>query len=282
MGPRFRYGMAALTWAAIMCQLCRATASRAEDGPLRCRPDAEKAAIVGGSAVLGLGVSLIHEKPSDPASYVGYRASALDVWWRTALHGGRERKSNFLDHTIGSLLTPVAGGIAIAGLDIDRREFSYDIPLFIAGAVTTGAVTDAAKKVVTRPRPYCQTEALVPPDRAPTDPYHTESFFSGHTSQAFFTAGFVNNRLRRHMRQEWTPSEYRSWRWASPLVSYGWATFVGMSRIQADKHHFTDVAAGALAGFAMSEIFYRLGYDSNNDDEGATTSPTVLMLRFSF
>ncbi len=52
----------------------------------------------------------------------------------------------------------------MAAIDIDRREFSRDIPFFVAGALTTGAVTDIGKRVFSRPRPYCQPGGVLPPD----------------------------------------------------------------------------------------------------------------------
>ena len=72
---------------------------------------------------------------------------------------------------------------------------------------------------------------------------------------------FSNNRFRRYMRRNWTRDEYKVGRWASPAVSFGWATVVGLSRIHADKHYFTDVLAGALVGTALAEIYYHLAYE---------------------
>jgi membrane-associated phospholipid phosphatase len=42
--------------------------------------------------------------------------------------------------------------------------------------------------------------------------------------------------------------------WGYGLPAYALATFVGYSRVEADKHHWGDVAAGALIGWAASEI----------------------------
>jgi membrane-associated phospholipid phosphatase len=240
----------------------------AKDGPIRSLSSTEKTAALGGSLGMGIIAKLIPGRHADSAEYTGYRANSLDRWWRTTLHGGDGHKTNFIDNSRGSLVAPVAGGIAIALVDINRREFSRDIPFFVAGAVATGAFTDIGKRVFQRPRPYCQTGGVRPPERSANDSYHTESFFSGHSSQAFFAAGFVNNRLRRHMRQEWRRDEYRSWRWASPLITYGWATFVAGSRIQADKHHFTDVLTGAVVGYGIGELFYRMCYEPGQTESG--------------
>ncbi len=251
-----------------------------KDGPLRDLSSGERAAIISGSFGVGALAQLIHTSKADSADYTGYRANSLDRWWRARVHGGKGYQSNIIDHQVGSFIAPVAGGLAMALIDINRREFSRDIPLFIAGAVTTGAVTTAVKRVVRRPRPYTQDGGVVPPGRNASESYHTESFFSGHSSQAFFAAGFVNNRLRRHMRQEWRREEYRSWRWASPVIAFGWASFVGWSRMHADKHHFTDVATGAVVGYAISELYYRLAYEPGSTS-GSTFAPGTPLLSVS-
>jgi membrane-associated phospholipid phosphatase len=42
--------------------------------------------------------------------------------------------------------------------------------------------------------------------------------------------------------------------WGYGLPAYAVATFVGYSRVEADKHHWHDVLAGAVLGWAASEI----------------------------
>jgi len=42
--------------------------------------------------------------------------------------------------------------------------------------------------------------------------------------------------------------------WDYGLPAYALAAFVGYSRVEADKHHWGDVLAGALLGWAASEI----------------------------
>ncbi len=249
-----------------------------KDGPLRNLSGGERAAIVLGSTGAGIAARLIPDRPSNPQSYAGYRANALDRWWRKRINGIDGYQTNIVDHKIGSLIAPVAGGLTMAAIDINRHEFSRDLPYFIAGSVMTGALTTSVKKSFRRPRPYTQDGGVMPPGLAPDDSYHTESFFSGHSSQAFFAAGFVNNRLRRHMRQEWRRHEYRSWRWASPLITFGWAGFVGWSRMHADKHHFTDVVTAAVVGYAISEVYYRLAY-SPGDTKPQTIGSNVPMIQ---
>jgi membrane-associated phospholipid phosphatase len=63
-----------------------------------------------------------------------------------------------------------------------------------------------------------------------------DAFPSGHASTAFQSAAFLHRRYG--MRTAWP--------------AYALATFVGWSRIDADKHDSSDVLAGAAIGIASS------------------------------
>jgi membrane-associated phospholipid phosphatase len=65
------------------------------------------------------------------------------------------------------------------------------------------------------------------------------SFPSGHASAAFMGAGFIHKRY--------------GWKYAIP--AYIGATYVGYSRVEADKHYVEDVVAGALLGTLSSFYF---------------------------
>lgn len=66
------------------------------------------------------------------------------------------------------------------------------------------------------------------------------SFPSGHTSIAFTGAEFIRK-------------EY-GWRWAAP--AYVAASFVGWSRVKANKHYVHDVLAGATLGVLANHDFW--------------------------
>jgi membrane-associated phospholipid phosphatase len=66
------------------------------------------------------------------------------------------------------------------------------------------------------------------------DGSNQHSFPSGHTSSAFATASVLN----RHLG------------WKAGLPAYGFAAFVGVSRMSANKHHMSDVIMGAAVGIA--------------------------------
>jgi len=75
------------------------------------------------------------------------------------------------------------------------------------------------------------------------------SFPSGHTASAFSGAMFINNRYG---------------------IKYGipsllLASFVGYSRVHADKHYWGDVLAGASIGIASNMIFTKKGEKLNSN-----------------
>jgi membrane-associated phospholipid phosphatase len=66
------------------------------------------------------------------------------------------------------------------------------------------------------------------------DASNNHSFPSGHTASAFATASV----LSRHLG------------WKAGVPAYGFATYVAMSRMAANKHHMSDVIMGAAVGLA--------------------------------
>jgi membrane-associated phospholipid phosphatase len=198
---------------------------------------------------------------------------------RDRFRRGDGKTGNFLDNNRGSAATPLAALLVMAGMDIDRREFGRDIPFFVSGVLTTKAVTDLTKHFIQRPRPCCVEGTCPERQDADGDPRHGHSFFSGHASSAFYTATFFNQRLRRQMRLNWTNDECRIGRIASPVLCFGWASFVGLSRLNADRHFFTDVLAGAAVGAMIGELYDHLAYEkvTSSDDNGGS----FFVLRFA-
>lgn len=65
------------------------------------------------------------------------------------------------------------------------------------------------------------------------------SFPSGHTSSAFGGASFI----------------HRKYGWKNAIVPYMLASFVGYSRVHAEKHYVHDVVAGAALAIASTWYF---------------------------
>lgn len=107
-------------------------------------------------------------------------------------------------------------------------------------AAWNGALTETARLVVQRPRPFVYSD----PSRAP-DPQNYTSFYSGHTS---FTAAagssFVFALLARGAP---------AWVWIPSLVlAQGLILSTGLFRILSGRHFLTDVLVGAAMGFGVA------------------------------
>lgn len=100
---------------------------------------------------------------------------------------------------------------------------------FYKGFATNFAVTHSLKHAINKERPNGGNH----------------SFPSGHTSAAFQGASFIHKRYGA--------------KYAIP--AYVGATFVGYSRVQADKHDTTDVLAGAVIG-TLSSWYFTKEYDN--------------------
>lgn len=226
----------------------------------------EDVAITLGTVGASNGLSMLLSRPDTTGALIEgpLPGEAAVVRWI----GGEyhPNKRNFLDDRPGSVYTPLACGALLLSADLawpgsDRsKQTGQDLYLFTTGLLTTKGVTGIFKGLLRRPRPLVVLEpekAALREEAGSRDDYR--AFFSGHTSSAFFSAAFLNLRLRSIMRRELTPDEYRSWRWGPPALLFSWSSLVGLSRIHAYKHYPSDVLAGAMAGWLMAELFYRIG-----------------------
>ncbi len=141
-------------------------------------------------------------------------------------HAENEALTKFGDIAqIGIPLT--AGAIAFAKGD---GEGLFQLA---EGALYTAIATHTLKFAVDAERP---------------DGSANNSFPSGHTSAATQGAAFLQ------MRYGW---EYG-------LPAYGVAAVVGYSRVQADKHYWRDVAAGAALATGVQYAVTKMGYSMTN------------------
>jgi membrane-associated phospholipid phosphatase len=135
---------------------------------------------------------------------------------------------------LASIGAALGSSVAVAGLTIgvfsagrisrgDRfRAASYDLSQAI---LLTQAYTVALKVAVRRERP---------------DGSNNRSFPSGHASNAFAIASVT----ARHYKKLAIPA-------------YAFGTYVAVSRMAAEKHHFSDIVAGSGLGLAVGRVVVR-------------------------
>jgi len=130
------------------------------------------------------------------------------------------------------LVAVAAGGIPLL---LDDREGLLQL---VKSASLDLAATMALKYAVHERRP---------------DGSDNHSFPSAHTSVAFTSAEYLRKRYG----------------WEYGLPAYGLASFVAYSRVEADKHYFHDVLAGATIGMASSYFFTTANQKVNLSAEAA-------------
>ena len=121
----------------------------------------------------------------------------------------------------------VAGGIAFA--KSDGEGFIQ----LVEGALYTSIATHTLKATIDTERP---------------DGSNNDSFPSGHTSAATQGAAFLAMRY--------------GWQYGIP--AYALAGVVGYSRVEADKHYWKDVAAGAILATAIQYGVTYAGFSVTN------------------
>lgn len=159
----------------------------------------------------------------------------------------------FTDHpheNFGRIGANLGSTVAVAGLTIglfsagrisrdDRfRSASYDLS---QAMIVTGVYTNAIKLAVRRERP---------------DASNNRSFPSGHASNAFTIASVIS----RHYKKLAIPA-------------YAFGTFVAVSRMAAEKHHFSDIVAGSGLGIAIGRVVVRRNGRPPDPKPGAPEGP---------
>lgn len=112
------------------------------------------------------------------------------------------------------------------------------------------------KNIIGRQRPEIEyiheQEDLTPAEREEEEEKRTnhQSFYSGATSRQFSLASYADRLVARRLTGKGS-------RAASFLGFHALAAYVGISRMQSDRHYLSDVIAGAAAGIFIGRGFYR-------------------------
>jgi len=185
--------------------------------------------------------------------------NSLDESIRDSWH---TKSDNFLNGGTGSLYTPLAAGIIMTGLnlveDSPSLKIGNELFVFVNGAFANKFLTKIFKRTFSRRRPLL--EFADPDERAELekDENNFEAFFSGHASMASFSATFLRRRISQSLQRHGHAGVQSGYQWLTGATLYAWAAYVAYSRIQIDKHYFTDVATGFVMGVLFEEVYYRL------------------------
>jgi membrane-associated phospholipid phosphatase len=127
----------------------------------------------------------------------------------------------------GSAMVPVVGALFVAGRFSPQGRFRAATYDFAQALIVNGAYSGLLKYSVQRTRP---------------DGKDHLSFPSGHTSTAFSLAAVADH--------------HYGWKVGAP--AFVLASGIGLSRIEANRHHLSDVLAGATLGFIVGRTAARL------------------------
>lgn len=226
-----------------------------------------EAVLIGGSAITLAGVGELVKNSGVDKPPRWTRPPRFDRAFSRWI-GGKPRPGyrNFMDPDHASLFSTVTAGSLVLTLDlaVPKEQTARDAVqgqfLFYSGALAQKGVHDIFKGLIGRQRPLACLYPQVNARNTMFGPGHDrQSFYSGHASSAFYAMTFLNKRARLAMRQRFTPDEWNSLNWLAPALSYGWAGFVALSRVQAYRHYLSDVVIAAIAGWLIGELFYSFG-----------------------
>ncbi len=146
-----------------------------------------------------------------------------------------------------------------------RQVFLYEKALLY-----TYTITEVVKNSIKRTRP---------------DGSDSRSFFSGHTSTAFASSTYLFLELN-DFYDKWDVTRNNktlrtTFKATTFSALYGWAAYVGYSRINDKKHYLSDVLTGAAVGTAVSYFIYT-AYNKSFDAVNLSLNSHTNSVYFSY
>lgn len=209
------------------------------------------------TATLGLTQALIPVN-QDSQRLFPDEVNGLDKSMRDRWH---TESDNFLDGTMSSLYAPLTTSVVMTGLNLvegtSLQRTGNQLIIFASGALANKFLTKSFKRTFSRRRPLLEfADAADQTELSAKDENH-ESFYSGHASTASFSAAFLRRRISQSLERHGHAGVRSGYQWLTGIALYSGAAYVGYSRIQIDKHYFTDVVTGMVMGLLFEEIYYR-------------------------
>lgn len=131
-------------------------------------------------------------------------------------------------------------------LDSGGDGFAEDFAVAVETFALTQAFTQLTKVAVRRTAPFVYNDNVSLETRT-KDPDAVRSFFSGHTATSF-------SAVAEYATTFWLRHPDSPYRWLVIGLGAAIATAVGVLKIKAGYHFFTDIAAGAIAGTSIGVL----------------------------
>lgn len=188
----------------------------------------------------------LYDDPADKPILLAPLGFEQDIAANVGVEGSVSVGDVHPDYLVNGILT--ARVLYVIGEDLltedgsSKNSYKHAFGLYKSMAYTEVA-TQFMKNLVNRERP---------------DASDTKSFFSGHTSLTFAMCSFLHRELDDAiMRWDGLSEDTRRWLRLSAFTTlYGWAGYVGYSRMHDKKHYVTDVLAGALIGTLIGNFVF--------------------------
>jgi membrane-associated phospholipid phosphatase len=180
---------------------------------------------------------------------------------------------------VGAVSLPVLAGL---GALLDVKPFGWsaaleDVVLVAESAAISGAVNQVVKNAFLRPRPYMYVAETAEEKGRSRENFR--SFYSGHTSLAFSVS--VAFAYVFSVRRPDSP-----WRYAVWGIAIAAASAVGVCRVLAGAHFWTDVITGAVVSSAFGvltpALHLRRGRDKERPEARVVAGPAYASLYVVF
>ena len=172
-------------------------------------------------------------------------AQNLDTRLLQNIYGPIQPTNVAAEKWLSSSAKPIAlalpAGLLIAGFSTKNKTLQQQGWQALGGFVIGSGITQVAKRIVLRDRPFVEHPTLFVARIDDEEPHY--SFPSGHTTVAFSTATTL-------------AINYRKWYVIVP--AYAWAGAVGYSRMRLGVHYPSDILAGAVTGAAGAWLSYKI------------------------
>jgi len=181
------------------------------------------------------------------------------------------------DH--GSNILLYGGAVVLGTMDLtDRPHMTRDLVGYLETYLVVSGLTDLLKSVAGRERPelefvddIAQEDDLTPDEveEIEESENNRRSFPSGHASGSFAYASYLERAIARRVGMR-GPA-----RAAVFSGLYGLAGYVSYSRIESDRHYFTDILAGGALGVWVGRTWYRINHRDEFPAQGEPKSAFV-------